>query len=74
MPRLNAQAKEALRWAGITQVAWAREHCGGDRRYGDACGCPDDRCIGFHHVRATDCHCLPALIGEYLLARKAVAK
>lgn len=65
MAWLNAQAKETLRWAGITQVAWAREHCGGDRWYGDACGCADDRCIGYHHGERDECHCLPVLIDDY---------
>lgn len=32
---------------------------------GDSCGCPDDRCIGFHHDRPDDCHCLPVTVGEY---------
>lgn len=46
--RLNASAKATLREYGVTQAAWLRLHPGGDD-----CGCPDDRCIGFHHD-ATD--------------------
>lgn len=42
--RLTAEAKDTLREYGVTQAAWLRLHPGGDR-----CGCPDDRCIGFHH-------------------------
>lgn len=25
---------------------------------GDRCGCPDDRCIGYHHYEDADCWCL----------------
>lgn len=32
---------------------------------GDRCGCPDARCIGFHHYDATDCGCLPVLLDQY---------
>jgi len=32
---------------------------------GDACGCPDDRCIGYHHDEADDCGCLGVTLGEY---------
>ena len=28
------------------------------------CDCPDDRCIGFHHDRPGDCHCLEATLGS----------
>lgn len=72
--RLNAEAKAALREAGISQATWAREHCGGSKWYGDACGCPDDRCIGFHHGDLMECLCRRVLIDEYLRNGKAVAK
>jgi hypothetical protein len=78
MSALNAAAKVALRQAGITQTAWAQEclPCNGSPGnlsteivrpawLGDACGGPDDRCIGFHHYGADDCGCLPVLIGRY---------
>lgn len=32
---------------------------------GDSCGCPDDRCIGFHHDRPDDCHCVESTLSEY---------
>lgn len=28
---------------------------------GDACGCPDDRCIGYHHDVGEPCRCVEAL-------------
>jgi hypothetical protein len=65
MARLNSAAKSALRDAGVTQAAWARAHGFSDGRWhGDACGCPDDRCIGFHHGAAEECRCLPALLAD----------
>ncbi len=65
MTKLNATAREALRAAGISQAAWARENGYADGRWhGDACGCFDDRCIGFHHDGPDDCQCLPALLAD----------
>ena len=63
MSTLNTDAKGTLRLAGITQAAWARAHGYADGRWhGDACGCPDDRCIGYHHDEGEECGCLQALI------------
>lgn len=66
MTQLNYEAREALRLAGLTSTAWAKRHgykSAGDWR-GDECGCPDDRCIGYHHDASEECGCLPALIEE----------
>ena len=63
--RLNETAKAILRDAGISQAAWARANFMADGRWcGDACGCPDDRCIGYHHD-GEDCGCLLTLITQY---------
>ncbi|WIX78674.1 hypothetical protein QRX50_46300 [Amycolatopsis carbonis] len=62
--RLNLHAREQLRAAGISQAQWARQYFGDGRWHGDECGCPDDRCIGFHHDAEDDCGCLPALLDE----------
>lgn len=63
--KLTTEARDALRAAGVSQAAWARHHGYADGRwFGDACGCPDDRCIGYHHDAQDECGCLPALLGE----------
>ena len=64
MSKLNATAKATLRDAGITQVSWAREYWAGDEWHGDDCGCPDDRCIEYHHGTEEECGCLPALLAN----------
>lgn len=63
---LNATARAALRDADITVGQWARYNDFADGQwYGDACGCPDDRCIGFHHADPDDCGCLGVLMEQY---------
>lgn len=72
--RLNAEAKAALRWADISQAAWAREHFDSNGWGGDACGCPDDRCIGYHHDERDECGCLTVLIEQYWRDHRQVAR
>lgn len=62
MARLNAAAREQLRDAGVPLAAWARRHFLEGTWHGDACGCPDDRCIGYHHDLDEECGCLLALL------------
>lgn len=70
MPKLNAAARSALRDAGISQAAWAREHFADGRWHGDACGCPDDRCKdGFHHEPDEECGCLPVVLAGLAATR-----
>ena len=65
--KLNEDAKTALREAGVSQAAWARANYYSDGRWhGDACGCPDDRCIGYHHDEDGECGCLQVLLEQYL--------
>lgn len=33
---------------------------------GDACGCFDDRCIGYHHEGAAGCGCFETTLSEYV--------
>ena len=65
MSALNATAKATLRACGVSQAGWARRNYFSDGKWGgDACGCPDDRCIGYHHDDPDDCGCLRALLDD----------
>lgn len=65
--RLNEDARAALRCAGISEAAWARHNDYKTGRWGgDVCGCPDDRCIGYHHDAQDDCQCLLTLLADAL--------
>jgi len=65
--KLSEGVKAKLREAGVSQAAWARANWQNDGRWrGDACGCPDDRCIGHHHGDGEECRCFPGLLDEYL--------
>jgi hypothetical protein len=65
--KLGGAVRAALKEARISQAAWARANWMSDGKWrGDACGCPDDRCIGHHHAEGEECRCFPALRDEYL--------
>lgn len=66
MTALNAAAKITLAAYGVSQAGWARRNGYGSAREwrGDVCGCPDDRCAGYHHDGPDDCGCLPALLEQ----------
>lgn len=71
--KLNDTARATLRDAGVSQATWARHHGYANGNWGgDACGCPDDRCIGYHHDAPDDCQCLPALLADARRAGQAV--
>lgn len=66
---LTKEARETIRWSGITIAAYIRDqapYSGQDGRTwrGDKCGCIDDRCVGYHHDEHDECGCLPVLIDE----------
>ena len=61
---LNATALDTLRAAGVSVAEWRKRNYMGAEWTGDACGCPDSRCIGFHHAGPDDCQCLTALLSE----------
>lgn len=70
MSALNAIAKAALKAYGISQADWARRNFYSDGHWGgDACGCPDDRCIGYHHDGPDNCGCLPVLLEQMAVER-----
>ena len=65
--KLNQDAKMVLRDAGVAQAAWARANFSSDGSWsGDACGCPDSRCIGYHHFEDEEFGCLRVLLADYL--------
>ena len=74
MTVLNATAKATLRSYGVSQAALARRYFTDGRWHGDACGCPDDRCIGYHHDGPADCGCLPAVLDEIRAERQAARR
>lgn len=55
---LTDDAKETLREWGFNPLRWAAI------RAGDACGCIDDRCIGYHHAVDQRCGCLEVLLEQ----------
>ncbi|MEU4674472.1 hypothetical protein AB0F91_42575 [Amycolatopsis sp. NPDC023774] len=61
---LNPEARERLAAAGISPTEWARRNFQTEQRFGDACGCFDDRCIGHHHDVDDACGCLSALLEQ----------
>ncbi len=76
MSTLTKQARETIKWWWFGDTPAERTTIAGYVRYqgyasvrewgGDRCGCPDDRCIGYHHDDETDCTCLPVWLDEYV--------
>lgn len=62
MARLNADARHAIERAAITPTQYAARFWDDATWGGDACGCPDDRCAGYHHEANESCGCLSALL------------
>lgn len=80
--RLSYAARETIKAAGrdvagelgvsLTIAGYVREYGDIDGRWaGDSCGCPDDRCIDYHHDEHEECGCLPACLEELLSAQRA---
>ncbi|SDR90613.1 hypothetical protein SAMN04489751_0769 [Brevibacterium sandarakinum] len=63
--KLNDEAKAVLSIAGVTQAEWARRWFGETTWRGDVCGCPDERCRGYHHDKSEPCGCVRSLAREY---------
>lgn len=66
MAVLSRQARETIKDAGVTIAGYTRDRWLDGKWHGDSCGCPDDRCIGYHHDEDEECGCLPVLLGEYV--------
>jgi hypothetical protein len=65
--RLGEQARNTLRASNIDPDVFAKLHgdASADTWSGDACGCTDDRCIGYHHADHEACGCITAEIDSY---------
>lgn len=72
MSALTPAAREQIRAGGVSVAAYVRHYSDGTGRwYGDACGCVDDRCIGYHHDEADECGCVPAWVDDVRAAMSA---
>jgi hypothetical protein len=66
MAALSRQAREEIKARGLTIVGYIRyQGWLSDGWHGDACGCSDDRCIGYHHDAGDTCGCLEVLLDDY---------
>ena len=78
MTALTRQARETIKsdLRGLTIAGYTRHFFGDAKWLGDRCGCPDDRCIGYHHEGdgESDCGCLPVCLDEYAEALQEVAQ
>lgn len=67
--KLNQIARETIKSAGATIASYVRHYSRCDEWRGDACGCVDDRCIGYHHDECDECGCLSAWLADMLAAQ-----
>jgi hypothetical protein len=68
--KLSASARETIKWfrpGEVTIAGYTRHRFADGVWHGDACGCLDDRCIGYHHDEGEECGCLPAWLEQYYL-------
>lgn len=88
MTELSPAALSVLASAGVSTAEWItyggwltevstesaeRQWVPGTEWRGDACGCTDDRCVGYHHDAYEECLCLPALLEDLARLREAYA-
>ncbi|WGD37584.1 hypothetical protein [Lysinibacter sp. HNR] len=62
---LSLAAQAELANHGLTPKDWAKIHGHGSQWFGDVCGCPDNRCSGYHHEDWEKCLCITSLIQEH---------
>jgi len=62
--QLNTTALAPPRAHDVTPLEWATRFYGNPTWAGDACGCPDDRCTGYHHDPDDECACLQSFLRE----------
>lgn len=81
MASLTRAARETIRWwyAGddpaitVTIAGYIRHYFPDGTWHGDACGCVDDRCIGYHHDAGEECRCLEAWLDQWVTEQQAAA-
>ena len=69
MSALSQQARDDIQASGLTIAAYIRDRWSDGKWHGDACGCSDDRCIGYHHDEGEECQCPPVLLRDVLASR-----
>lgn len=65
---LSPSVRQLIRyWYGgpVTIAGYVRYWFPDGAWRGDSCGCPDDRCIGFHHDGPEGCGCVESALSEY---------
>ncbi|MEN3122840.1 hypothetical protein [Janibacter sp. LM] len=69
---LSIQARLRIVDRGLTLQEYVHYFSGWTTWHGDTCGCPDDRCRGFHHDEdETWCGCLTACLDDVVRHRAA---
>ena len=79
MTTLTRSARDTIRWwyfgddrrIKVTIAGYVRRHSDDGKWHGDACGCSDNRCIGYHHDENDECGCLPVLLDEWVREQQA---
>lgn len=64
MTRLSPEAREQIKFSELTITEYIAEWSTTGEWRGDACGCHDDRCAGYHHDVAEECPCLQQCIAR----------
>lgn len=72
--RLSADARDTIRWSGVSIADYVRHHAPDGQWGGDRCGCTDDRCISYHHGEGQECGCLPVLLEMFQSERSSNQK
>lgn len=68
--RLTSDARDTIRWSGVSIADYVRHHSPDGQWRGDRCGCTDDRCISYHHDERAVCGCLSVLLDNVVAARR----
>lgn len=61
---LYPAAAQDIREVFGSVATYSRQWWADGKWHGDICGCPDDRCIGYHHDEHEQCGCLEVLLTQ----------